>query len=145
MPSSKPSSSGWQYSPMPHPALPDSGFSVQAVAVQESVRGTTPSGEGGGGAQGSRNAGCMQNKTYRMHAKIFNTAHQQCTQLLKHACTGAVMPSNTLYNDAADRPSIVTAAQGDLVHCQIQPQESDQTATPAFSPAAPNTCPDSSC
>lgn len=41
-PSSRPSSSGWQYSPRPHPALPASGFWAQAVAVQESVRAMTP-------------------------------------------------------------------------------------------------------
>jgi hypothetical protein len=41
-PSSRPSSSGWQYSPRPHPALPASGFWAQAVAVQESVRASTP-------------------------------------------------------------------------------------------------------
>lgn len=44
MPSSRPSSSGWQYSPMPQPADPDAGFSVHAVAVTTSPRGSTPAG-----------------------------------------------------------------------------------------------------
>jgi hypothetical protein len=87
-PNSRPSSSGWQYRPIPQPALPDNGFSVQAVAVQESPRGATPRW----GRQ------CSQDKQHHAWAVPWivvssncqGVARLQAVQLLGHQIQGLI-------------------------------------------------------